>query len=117
MRRVLSLIAAVAVIGGAAVGVLALVETSIASAAPSGACLRAEEQVQAQEAYLGLLYAVERTDAFLDPAALPYVRAVIAQATFALLRDEQLARQLCEISTSTSFSTTTTSITGTPTPT
>jgi len=116
MRRVVGWIAAVAVLAGTTVGVLALVETSMASAAPSRACLAAEEQVQAQEAYLGLLYAVERTDAFLEPSALPYVRAVIAQATLALARDEQLESQLCEVATSTSLSTstsftTTTSIT------
>ena len=67
MRRVVGWIAAVVVLAGTAVGVLALVETSMASAAPSGACLRAEEQVQAQEAYLWLLSAVERTDVFLRP--------------------------------------------------
>lgn len=113
MRRLVGWIAAVAVLAGTTVGVLALVETSMAAAAPSRACLLAEEQVQAQEAYLGLLYAVERTDGFLDPSALPYVRAVIAQATLALARDEQLAAQLCEVKTSTTSIT----ITATPTPT
>ena len=103
MRRVVGWIAAVVVLAGTAVGVLALVETSMASAAPSGACLRAEEQVQAQEAYLWLLSAVERTDVFFDHSALPYIRAAIAQATLVLARDEQLATQLCQLSTSTSF--------------
>jgi hypothetical protein len=113
MRRFMAWLAGGLVLAGGTFGTFAIVETGMASAAPSFACSQAQARVQQAKFALFITQDFGAILSFEGPAARAKVGALIAQAEGQLAAAQQAANTACVIATSTMTSTTTTSMTAT----
>jgi hypothetical protein len=121
MRRLMAWIAGGVVLAGATFGMFALVETSMASAAPSLACVLAQERVQQDSTTLTFIEALGAVLSFEGPYARAQVQNLIRNAELQLQAAEANAYEACHpiitpsasftVSTSRSMTTSTTTST------
>jgi hypothetical protein len=123
MRRMMAWLAGGLVLAAGTFGTFAIVETGMASAAPTFACSRAQDRVQQAKFTLFLTQDFGAILSFEGPAARAKVATLIAQAQQQLLAAQQAANAACVTATSTSTSitqtvtqTSITTVTATATP-
>jgi hypothetical protein len=101
MRRLLAWSAAGLVLAGATFGIFAAIEASMASAAPSAACIRAEQRVRLAELELALARAFGGVLSFGGPAQHGYAEQLIRAAEANLAAAEEAQAEACVVVTGT----------------